>query len=247
MFEGVSEEDFRKQYLPTCRSLSMDNAVGKVIFAITGMIQKTRTARKGLLRMTRAEQEAVGGPRRMSGVLWDTFTGSAPYGDVFRRSLHPMFLGRLLWDTGAATLPALPAGWRKEEKVTYTVSGQLGKVYRAGEIIVRQGEAGDCMYFIQAGRVEVIKEKDGKEVRLAELGPGEFFGEMALFEKDVRSATVRPMEEVRALSVDRKMFLRKIHDDPALAFRVMQKMSRVIRQLDDELMRLRSEEVGYGA
>ena len=40
---------------------------------------------------------------------------------------------------------------------------------------------------------------------------------MALFEKDVRSATVRPLEEVRALTVDRKMFLRKIHDDPSLA------------------------------
>jgi CRP-like cAMP-binding protein len=40
--------------------------------------------------------------------------------------------------------------------------------------------------------------------------------------------------------VDRKMFLRKIHDDPSLAFRVMQKMSRRIRELDDELIRLRS-------
>jgi len=242
VFEGVSEEDFRKHYLPTCRSLAMDNAVGKVIFGITGLIQKTRPLRKGLLRMTAKEQETIGGPRRMSGVLWDTFTGSAPYTDVFRRSLHPMFLGRLLWETGTAILPALPAGRAKEGKVTYRETGELGKVYRSGEIIVRQGETGDCMYFIQSGKVEVIKEKDGKEVKLAELGQGEFFGEMALFEKDVRSATVRPLGEVRVLSVDRKMFLRKIHDDPSLAFRVMQKMSRVIRQLDNELMRLRSEE-----
>jgi hypothetical protein len=242
VFEGVSEEDFRKHYLPACRSLAMDNAVGKVIFGITGLIQSTRTARKGLLRMTRAEQETLGGARRMSGVLWDTFTGSAPYTDVFRRSLHPMFLGRLLWETGTAILPALPAGRAKEGKVTYREMGELGKIYRSGEIIVRQGETGDRMYFIQSGRVEVIKEKDGTEVKLAELGQGEFFGEMALFEKDVRSATVRPLGEVRVLSVDKKMFLRKVHDDPSLAYRVMQKMSRVIRQLDNELMRLRSEE-----
>jgi len=242
VFEGVSEEDFRKHYLPTCVSLNRDNTVGKIIFGITGLIQMTRTLRKGLLRMTAMEQETVGSPQRMSGVLWDTFTGSAPYADVFRRSLHPMFLGRLLWDTGKAIFPALPAGWAKEEQVTYTEMGNLGKVYRSGEIVVRQGEVGDCMYFIQAGKVEVIKEKDGKEVKLAELGEGEFFGEMALFEKDVRSATVRPLGEVRVLSVDKKMFLRKIHDDPSLAFRVMQKMSRVIRQLDNELLRLRSEE-----
>ena len=242
VFEGVSEEDFRKHYLPTCMSLNRDNAVGKVIFGITTLIQMTRTLRKGLLRMTAEEQATVGGAQRMSGVLWDTFTGSAPYTDVFRRSLHPMFLGKLLWDTGKALLPGLPASWAKEEKVTYTEMGNLGKVYRSGEIIVRQGDVGDCMYFIQAGKVEVIKEKDGREVKLAELGQGEFFGEMALFEKDVRSATVRPLGEVRVLSVDKKMFLRKIHDDPSLAFRVMQKMSRVIRQLDNELLRLRSEE-----
>jgi CRP-like cAMP-binding protein len=63
---------------------------------------------------------------------------------------------------------------------------------------------------------------------------------MALFEKDVRSATVRPLGEVRVLSVDKKMFLRKIHDDPSLAFRIMQKMSKRIRELDKELMRRRS-------
>jgi CRP-like cAMP-binding protein len=174
-------------------------------------------------------------------VLWDTFTGSAPYGDVFLRSLHPMFLGRMLWETGKGFVTSAGTRRSKEEVVTYKEMGELGKVYQSGEIIVRQGEVGDCMFFVQSGKVEVIKESEGREIRLAELGPGEFFGEMALFEKDVRSATVRPLGEVRVLTVDRKMFLRKIHDDPSLAFRVMQKMSRRIRELDDELMRVRSE------
>ena len=64
---------------------------------------------------------------------------------------------------------------------------------------------------------------------------------MALFEKDVRSATVRPLGEVRVLTVDKKMFLRKIHDDPSLAFMIMQKMSRRIRAMDEELMRITSD------
>jgi flavin-dependent dehydrogenase len=243
VFDGVSEDDFRRHYLPTCHALERDNGIGKVIFGITTLIQNFRAARKGVLRMTAAEQEANGGTQRMSGVLWDTFTGSAPYSDVFLRSLHPMFLGRMLWETGRGFFPGAEARKaRKEEAMTFREMGELGKVYQSGEIIVRQGEVGDCMYFIQTGKVEVIKESNGREVRLAELGPGEFFGEMALFEKDVRSATVRPLGEVRLLSVDRKMFLRKIHDDPSLAFRVMQKMSRRIRELDDELIRLRSEE-----
>jgi len=241
VFEGVAEEDFRKGYLPVCRSLSMDNGIGKVVFGITSLIQKTTVLRKGLLRMTAAEQESRRWHPRMSDVLWDTFTGSAPYKDVFRRSLHPVFLGRLLYETSMGMLPARREGGKKEDKVPFGKTGELGKIYNSGEIIVRQGDVGECMYFIQSGKVEVIRESDGKEVKLAELGQGEFFGEMALFEKGVRSATVRPLGEVRVLSVDKRLFLRKIHEDPALAFRIMQRMSQRIRDLDKELGNLRSE------
>ena len=219
IFHGVSAEYFRRHFLPVYRALSLDNHIGKVIFTVTRLIQKARFARTGVLRMTTAEQQGRGGGQlRMSGVLWDTFTGSAPYRDVFLRTLHPLFLGRLLYETGTGLFPRKHRIWFKEDKVTL---GGLGKVYRPGEVIVRQGDVGDCMYVIQSGKVEVVKEKDGKEVRLAELGEGDFFGEMALFEKDVRSATVRPLGEVRVLTVDKKMFLRKIHDDPSLAFMIM--------------------------
>jgi uncharacterized protein len=115
-------------------------------------------------------------------------------------------------------------------------SGELGKVYGAGETIIRQGDAGDCMFVIQAGKVEVIREAGGKEICLNELGAGEFFGEMALFEKIPRAATVRAITEVRALTIDKKILLKKIHEDPSLAFRMMQTMSRRIRDLDEQLM-----------
>jgi CRP-like cAMP-binding protein len=95
------------------------------------------------------------------------------------------------------------------------------------------------MYVIQSGKVEVIQELEGRELRMAELGEGDFFGEMALIEKEVRSATVRPVGEVRVITVDKRLFLRKIHDDPSLAFRIMQRMSHRIRDLNKELMRLK--------
>jgi len=241
VFEGISEESFRKGYLPVCRSLATDNGIGKIVFGITGLIQKTTVLRKGVLRMTTAEQESREWNPRMSDVLWDTFTGSAPYGDVFRRALHPAFLGRLLYETTMGMLPAGREGGKKEDKVPFGKMGELGKIYNSGEIIVRQGDVGECMYFIQSGKVEVFRESDGKDVKLAELGQGEFFGEMALFEKGIRSATVRPLGEVRVLSVEKRLFLRKIHEDPALAFRIMQKMSNRILELDKELANLRSE------
>jgi CRP-like cAMP-binding protein len=117
----------------------------------------------------------------------------------------------------------------------------LGKVYHDGEVIVRQGETGDCMYVIQEGQAEVLREeKEGKEVRLAVLGDGDVFGEMALFEREVRSATVRALGDVRALTVDKKTFLRNVHEDPSLAYRILQKMSCRIRELDAELVRIKT-------
>jgi CRP-like cAMP-binding protein len=114
-------------------------------------------------------------------------------------------------------------------------TGELGKVYKDGEIIVRQGEVGDCMYVIQEGQVEVIAEDNGEEIHLAVRGEGEFFGEMAIFDRDVRSATVRALGQVRVLTVDKKNFLRRVHEDPALAFRIVETMSRRLRELQAEL------------
>jgi len=119
--------------------------------------------------------------------------------------------------------------------------GALGKVYEGGEIIVRQGEKGDCMYVIQEGQVEVVQIKGEDIVRLAALDQGDFFGEMAIFEQETRSATVRALGEVRLLTVDRKTFLRRIQEDPSLAFRVVQTMSSRINQLNQELVSLKGQ------
>ena len=111
----------------------------------------------------------------------------------------------------------------------------LGRRYRDREVIVHQGESGDCMYVVQEGEVEVVLEVGGEEARLAVLGAGEVFGEMALFERERRSATVRALGEVRVLTVDRKGFLRRVHEDPSLAYRILQVMSRRLREANARL------------
>lgn len=117
--------------------------------------------------------------------------------------------------------------------------GALGRVYAAGDTIVRQGEVGDCMFVVLHGTVEVLRSEGGRTVRIAELGPGEMFGEMALCEKQPRSATVRAKDEVRALTVDRRTFLRRVQEDPSLAFNVLRALSSRIRALDAEVAKLR--------
>jgi CRP-like cAMP-binding protein len=76
-------------------------------------------------------------------------------------------------------------------------------------------------------------------VRVAVLEEGEIFGEMAIFEREVRSATVRAQGEARVLTVDKKTFLRRVQEDPSLAFNLVQMMSRRIRRLSDEIAELR--------
>ena len=120
-------------------------------------------------------------------------------------------------------------------------TGALGRVYQDGEIIIRQGEVGNCMYVIQEGKVEVLIEKDGQEVQLAVHSEGDFFGEMAIFERDVRSATIRALGQVRVLTIDKKNLLRRVSQDPSLAFRIVETMSHRIRELNEENAQLKGD------
>jgi flavin-dependent dehydrogenase len=106
IFEGIAAENFRRHYLPACHAISKDNSLGKVIFAVTRAVQKRRYARRALLRMTEREQRRRSNSKLMSQVLWDTFTGSAPYRAIFMRTLRPNFLGGLLWSTCASIATA---------------------------------------------------------------------------------------------------------------------------------------------
>ena len=118
----------------------------------------------------------------------------------------------------------------------------LGKEYKDGEVIFRQGDTGTCMFIIQDGEVEAVAEADGKELRLRTMGPNDFFGEMALFETETRTATIRAIQPTRVLTVDKKNFLGGIHEDPSLAFRIVQTMSHRIRDLTDRLAKYEEDQ-----
>jgi CRP-like cAMP-binding protein len=121
-------------------------------------------------------------------------------------------------------------------------SSAFGKIYQDTEIIIKQGEQGDCMYVIQEGLVEIVNETNRGEVLLALRGKGEFFGEMAIFERDVRSATVRAVGEARVLTIDKKNLLRRIQEDPSLAFHLLQSLSARLRELSAEVAQIKMDQ-----
>lgn len=109
----------------------------------------------------------------------------------------------------------------------------LGKLYQDGEVVTRQGDLGDCMFVVQRGRVEIVRERpDGSETRLGVIEEGDLFGEMAIIEKQRRSATARAVGETRVLTVDRRTFLRRVKEDPTLALQVLKSLSQRVRHMN---------------
>jgi NADH dehydrogenase len=95
--------------------------------------------------------------------------------------------------------------------------------FEPGQVIINQGESGDRMYLITEGEVEVLRgESDGKKTLLATLGPGEYFGEMALLSKQQRTATVMGRTRGSLVSVKRGDFKALLSYFPDLSERFRQ-------------------------
>jgi CRP-like cAMP-binding protein len=119
---------------------------------------------------------------------------------------------------------------------------ELGKKYNDGDIICNEGDEGKCMFVIQSGMVEVIKKRAEGELTLRTMTKGEIFGEIALFDKMPRSATVKAVGEAVVLSVDKKGFFAKTSNDPTLAFNILKEMIKRIRDLTRELSKYKNDE-----
>jgi CRP-like cAMP-binding protein len=102
--------------------------------------------------------------------------------------------------------------------------------YSAGDTIVEQGAAGDRFFVIVDGQVEVVRrEDDGVEARLAALGVGDFFGEMALLDRAPRSATVRALSPVETYTLTADDFQRML-ERPAADEQVREAAHRRARE-----------------
>ena len=110
IFHGISSRTFKSSFQPACSDLDKDNTVGKFIFLVTSIIQKSRILKSGLLQMVVKEQKKPAKQRRMSSILWDTFTGSASYRNIFVRFLNPFVIIYLIWNILTAGLIKLKPG-----------------------------------------------------------------------------------------------------------------------------------------
>jgi CRP/FNR family cyclic AMP-dependent transcriptional regulator len=110
------------------------------------------------------------------------------------------------------------------------------RAYHRGEVIFHQGDPGDTLHLVQAGRVKVVLPAEtGDEVLLAILGPDSCFGELALLDGQPRSASVVAIEPVQTLVLGRSDFLAFVRANPETAERLMINLAHIIRKVNEDV------------
>jgi CRP/FNR family cyclic AMP-dependent transcriptional regulator len=105
------------------------------------------------------------------------------------------------------------------------------RIYREGQVIVKAGDPGRAFYVITHGRAKVVRGKTPGGKKEAELGRGEFFGELSLLDGDARTRTVvaeTPLETVR---IERTEFRKLLRKEPDLAIRLLEGMAKRTRKI----------------
>src|SRR5213592_2943420 len=106
----------------------------------------------------------------------------------------------------------------------------------ADKVLFRAGDAGDAMYVIERGKVRIcVQATDGHELTLAELGRGDFFGEMALLNEQRRSANAVVAEEARLAVLSRAHFLFFMRSNPNVALEMLTALANRLRHTDELL------------
>ena len=126
----------------------------------------------------------------------------------------------------------------KEEQLRDLASVAVPRSWSAGEVIFREGDAGDTCYVIQSGSVRVIRNhSDGRTITLAELKQGDLFGELAMFDTEHRSATVEAAEDTAAVALLAVDMRRLLSRHPDMALKLLAAFADRLRQANERISR----------
>ena len=107
--------------------------------------------------------------------------------------------------------------------------------YTAGEVIVKEGNSAIGCFIVSSGEVEVVKGLDSPDEKvLATLGPGDFFGEMAIIDDGPRSATVRAITDTECTAITRWDFMAEVQTRPDIAIQMLPVLVKRIRTAEGE-------------
>jgi CRP/FNR family transcriptional regulator len=110
--------------------------------------------------------------------------------------------------------------------------------FHAGEVVFREGDESNTSYIVREGHARAVRQhSDGRTLTLANFGPGEVFGELAMFDSDRRSATIEAIDDLDLLAILGADMQRLMREHPDIAVKLVVTLGRRLRELNDRLTR----------
>lgn len=129
-----------------------------------------------------------------------------------------------------ATLP--------EADLAHVAAVAVPRSFPAGETVFREGDESNTCYVVRSGRARAVREhSNGRSITLAHFGPGDIFGELAMFDNERRSATVETMESTDVTAILGGDMRRLMREHPELAVRLLSALAGRLRDTNERLTR----------
>jgi CRP/FNR family transcriptional regulator len=110
--------------------------------------------------------------------------------------------------------------------------------FGAGEVVFREGDESNTTYVVRSGHARAVRQhSDGRVLTLANFGPGEVFGELAMFDSDRRSATIEAIDDLELLAILGADMQRLMREHPDIAVKLVVTLGRRLREVNDRLTR----------
>ncbi len=124
----------------------------------------------------------------------------------------------------------------EKQQLDAIASFAFQKTFAPDEVIIEEGRTGNGLFVVSSGNVEVVKGLGTENAQVvAKFGPGEVFGEMALLGEWPRTASVRAIDEVECIGIDRWVFIDQLGKQPEVAIRMLQILAQRLKDTDERL------------
>jgi CRP/FNR family transcriptional regulator len=125
-----------------------------------------------------------------------------------------------------------------EEQLVELASVAVPRRWTSGEVIFREGDSGDTCYVVQDGSVRVTRNhSDGRTITLAELRPGDLFGELAMFDSERRSATVEAVEDTTGVALLAGDMRRLLLRHPEISIKLLSAFADRLKEANERISR----------
>jgi CRP/FNR family transcriptional regulator len=125
-----------------------------------------------------------------------------------------------------------------EEELARVADVTVPRRFEAGEAVFHEGDQSDTCYIVRSGHARAVREhSDGRSITLANFGPGDIFGELAMFDDERRSATVETLEKTEAIAILGGDMRRLLREHPDIAVKLIAALGRRLRETNERLTR----------